>query len=49
MLIRAEFEKLEEIKYISHLELMTTFRRAFRRAKLPLAYSKGFNPHIQLA
>lgn len=46
MLIRAEFEKTDELRYISHLELMTFFRRAFRRAKLPLVYSKGFNPHI---
>lgn len=49
MLIRAEFEKLNPVKYISHLELMTTFRRAFRRAGIPLAYSKGFNPHILLS
>ena len=46
MLIRAEFEKTDELRYISHLELMTFFRRAFRRAKLPLVFSKGFNPHI---
>lgn len=46
MLIRAEFEIKEVLRYLSHLELMTIFRRAFRRANLPLAYSKGFNPHI---
>ena len=28
---------------------MDTFRKAFRRAKLPLAFSKGYNPHIKLA
>ncbi|MEJ6950461.1 TIGR03936 family radical SAM-associated protein [Natronospora cellulosivora (SeqCode)] len=49
MLIRAKFEKLEGVRYISHLELMDSFRRAFRRAELPLAYSKGFNPHIILS
>lgn len=49
MLIRAKFEELQSLKYISHLELMTVFRRAFRRAGLPLAYSKGFNPHILLS
>lgn len=49
MLIRAEFEELQPVKYISHLELMATFRRAFRRADLPLAYSQGFNPHIILS
>ncbi|MFO7815825.1 MAG: TIGR03936 family radical SAM-associated protein [Halanaerobiales bacterium] len=46
MLIRAEYEKKDELKYISHLELMNTFRRSFRRAKLPVKYSQGYNPHI---
>jgi len=49
MKIRARFEKLQQVKYISHLELMTFFRRAFRRAGIPLAYSKGFNPHVLLS
>lgn len=49
MLIRAKFEKMQAVKYISHLELMTLFRRAFKRAELPLAYSKGFNPHVLLS
>ncbi|MCF8000243.1 MAG: TIGR03936 family radical SAM-associated protein [Halanaerobiales bacterium] len=46
MLIRAEYEKRDELKYISHLELMNTFRRTFRRAKLPVKYTQGYNPHI---
>lgn len=46
MYIRAEYEKLDALKYISHLELMNTFRRTFRRAKLPVEYSKGYNPRI---
>jgi len=43
--IRAKFTKGEDIKYISHLDLMRLFERAFRRANLPLKYSEGFNPH----
>ena len=46
MFIRAEYEKKDQLKYISHLELMNTFRRSFRRAKLPVKYSQGYNPHI---
>lgn len=46
MFIRAEYEKKDELKYISHLELMNTFRRTFRRADLPVAYSQGYNPRI---
>ncbi|MFW5986509.1 MAG: TIGR03936 family radical SAM-associated protein [Halanaerobiales bacterium] len=49
MIIRAEFNKLKPIRYISHLELMNIFRRTFRRAGLPLAFSRGFNPHIILS
>lgn len=43
--IRLRFSRGEEVKYISHLDLMRTFERSLRRANLPLAYSKGFNPH----
>ncbi len=46
MFIRTEYEKKDQLKYISHLELMNTFRRSFRRAKLPVKYSQGYNPHI---
>ncbi|MGM0445212.1 MAG: TIGR03936 family radical SAM-associated protein [Bacillota bacterium] len=49
MFIRAEYEKKDELKYISHLELMNTFRRTFKRAKLPVKYSQGYNPHIILS
>ncbi len=43
--IRARFIRGEEIKYISHLDLMKAFERAIRRAAIPIAYSQGFNPH----
>ncbi len=46
MYIRAEYEKREQLKYISHLELMNTFRKTFRRAEIPVRYSQGYNPHI---
>jgi radical SAM-linked protein len=32
------------LKYISHLDLTRTWERVFRRAMLPVAYSRGFNP-----
>lgn len=49
MIIRAKFTKLEELKYISHLDLMRLFQRAFRRANIPVKYSEGFNPHPQFS
>ena len=36
-------------KYISHLDLMRTIRRAFVRAEIPLRHSEGFNPHPVMA
>jgi radical SAM-linked protein len=49
--LRITFAKRPEIKYISHLDLVLVWERAFRRAQLPLAYSQGFNPRpkIQVA
>jgi radical SAM-linked protein len=44
-----KFSKESEIKFISHLDLMRTIQRIIRRAKLPVEYSKGFNPHMSLS
>ena len=41
---RALFEKIGNAIYISHLDLMRLFQRAFKRADLPLTHTKGFNP-----
>jgi len=40
--IRIKFNKGEEIKYISHLDMVRVFIRAMRRARLPVALSEGF-------
>ena len=45
----AAFSKLEPVKFVSHLDMQRLFQRAVRRAELPLAYSKGFNPHPLLS
>lgn len=41
---RLTYSRLGEARFLSHLELMQVFFRAFRRAKLPLHFSQGFNP-----
>lgn len=41
---RALFEKLGNARFISHLDLMRLFQRAFKRAGLPLTHTQGFNP-----
>jgi radical SAM-linked protein len=47
--LRVIFTKERELKYISHLDLMRAWERLLRRARVPLAYSKGFNPHPKIA
>lgn len=41
---RLLFEKTGNAVWISHLDLMRLFQRAFKRANLPLTHSQGFNP-----
>ncbi len=41
---RLLFEKTGNAVWISHLDLMRVFQRAFQRAGLPLKHSQGFNP-----
>lgn len=42
------FSKTGPLIYISHLDLTHTFIRAMNRARIPLRYSSGFNPHPKL-
>lgn len=41
---RLLFKKTGNAIWISHLDLMRLFQRAFKRAGLPLTHTKGFNP-----
>jgi len=36
------------VKYISHLDFLRCVNRSFKRAKIPVKYSNGFNPHVLL-
>lgn len=49
MKLRLQITKDKEIRFISHLEYVRTIGRAIRRAKLPAAYSEGFNPHLKFS
>ncbi len=46
--IRVKFTRGEQVKYISHLDLMKVFERAARRAGVAILYSQGYNPHAQM-
>ncbi|HEV8483072.1 MAG TPA: TIGR03960 family B12-binding radical SAM protein [Blastocatellia bacterium] len=41
---RATFLKGDEVKYLSHLDLIRALPRGFRRAGIRLGYSQGFHP-----
>ncbi len=45
---RLTFTKEYPVKYVAHLDMVTTWTRAFRRAGVPLAYSQGFNPRAKI-
>lgn len=42
---RLLFSKTGRAKYISHLDLMRTFQRAFARAHIQIKHTEGFHPH----
>lgn len=46
--VRVWFSKTGTARYISHLDLNRCMSRAFHKAKLPLWYTEGFNPHVFL-
>ena len=43
------FSIRDRLKYIGHLDLMRAMQRALRRSGLPVRYSQGFNPHLQIS
>ncbi len=49
--LRVVYSHGPQLQYISHLDLIRVFERAMRRARLPLAYTQGFNarPRISMA
>jgi radical SAM-linked protein len=48
MRVRITFNKTPDMRYTSHLDLHRALERSFRRARLPLAYSQGFNPQPKI-
>lgn len=47
--LRVTFSRGEELKYITHLDLMRFWERTLRRASVPIAYTEGFSPHAQIS
>ena len=43
--IRVRYAKTGAMIFLSHLELLTLFTRAVKRAGIPVKFSQGFHPH----
>ena len=46
--MRVTFATDDTVKYVGHLDMARAWERAIRRARLPLAYSQGFNPQARM-
>lgn len=49
MRLRIAYTKIEDARYIAHLDLTRVFERAMRRAEIPMSYSEGFNPRPKIS
>ena len=47
--LRVRFCRGEELKFISHLDIIRLWVRALRRARIPLEYTEGFSPHPRIS
>lgn len=47
--VRVKFRKVGKLQFISHLDLLRTMKTALLRAKVPVKYSEGFNPHPKIS
>lgn len=47
--LRVCYRKVGPLRFLSHLETVRACERAARRAGLPYAVTKGFNPHMKIA
>jgi radical SAM-linked protein len=47
--IQFRFMKGAAVRFISHLDSLRAFERAMRRARLPLAFSQGYNPRPKIS
>ena len=49
MRLRIAYTKVEDAKYIAHLDLTRVFERAMRRAGIKMLYTEGFNPRPKIS
>jgi len=47
--LRVKFSRGDQLKFLSHLDLMRLWERVIRRAGFEIAYSEGFSPHARIS
>jgi len=47
--LRLRLQKIDNGRFISHLDLMRAIERTVRRLQLPVALTEGFNPHYRIS
>jgi radical SAM-linked protein len=47
--LRVRYAKRGRLRFTSHRDFSRAFERAIVRARLPMAYSSGFNPHPRIS
>jgi radical SAM-linked protein len=47
--LRVNFTREDELKFLSHLDIMQLWGRVLRRANVPVAYSQGFVQHLRIS
>jgi radical SAM family uncharacterized protein/radical SAM-linked protein len=46
---RLKYAKRKDMRFLSHLDVLRFWERAFRRADIPICYSQGYHPHPKIA
>ena len=47
--LRIRYAKRGRLRFTSHRDFSRAFERAVMRARIPMAYSSGFNPHPRIS
>lgn len=47
--LRVQYAKRSRLRFTSHRDFSRAFERALVRARVPMAYSSGFNPHPRIS
>lgn len=47
--LRLKINKINNLRFLSHLEMQKLLERSLRRIAVPMKYSEGFNPHTNIS